>query len=169
MYLCNMKKYIECSYLPKGYKISLDGEILSKYGNVLKDAVSNSGYRFVNINNKGYFIHRALAFSFIPNLENKEQVNHIDGIKNNNSISNLEWCTRSENVKHAYDIGLKNYRPLHYKNKFGSDHNRSISIIINGIEYNGYSEASRKLGINITTIYYRVNSNSEKWMHFQFK
>jgi hypothetical protein len=51
-------------------------------------------------------IHRMVAITFIENLDNKSQVNHIDGNKLNNIVDNLEWVTPSENVKHAYDTGL---------------------------------------------------------------
>jgi hypothetical protein len=54
--------------------------------------------------------HRIFALCFIPNPEDKEQVNHIDGIKSNNSLSNLEWNTQSENMYHAYRTGLQ--KPL---------------------------------------------------------
>lgn len=58
---------------------------------------------------KKYYVgvHRLVALAFIPNLQNKPEINHIDGNKLNNCVSNLEWVTESENVRHAFNTGLR--------------------------------------------------------------
>lgn len=56
-------------------------------------------------------VHRLVALLFVDNPNNYNEVNHIDGIKTNNHYTNLEWCTRSHNVQHAFDLGLKEGTP----------------------------------------------------------
>ena len=55
---------------------------------------------------KTWLVHRLVAFAFIPQVEGKEYINHIDGNRRNNNKSNLEWCNHTENNNHAFDIGL---------------------------------------------------------------
>lgn len=73
---------------------------------------SSSGYLTVYVDGKNVLLHRLVAETFIPNLENKPCVNHIDGDKLNNNVSNLEWCTYAENNLHARKTGLNPYRVL---------------------------------------------------------
>ena len=74
----------------------------------MKSSKDGCGYLgiMLRLNNKSkrFLIHRLVALTFIPNLKNKRTINHDDGNKENNHVSNLSWMTYSENAKHAYDI-----------------------------------------------------------------
>lgn len=61
---------------------------------------------------KNFKVHRLVALTFIPNPHNKPQINHIDGVKTNNHVSNLEWCTHRENADHAIARGLMGHQKL---------------------------------------------------------
>ena len=106
----------------EGYEVSNFGNIRSIdrtcggrpgviKGKLLKSFINRRGYLEVNLfeNSKSTskIIHRLVAKAFIPNLENKPQVNHIDGCKLNNRVDNLEWMSNSENQLHAYSLGLQ--------------------------------------------------------------
>ena len=94
------------------YKITTEGKVWSEYKkDYLKPNPNHKGYLTISLNidrrNKTTkAIHRLVAEHFIDNPENKSQVNHIDGDKTNNDISNLEWCSNKENNQHAIDTGL---------------------------------------------------------------
>lgn len=102
-----------------GYFITQDGRVYSeKRKKWLKiSLIDGYTYAYLCFQNKGkpIAIHRLVAQAYIPNPENKPCVNHINGIKSDNRIENLEWVTYSENNLHAYKTGLK--MPVKHSNK----------------------------------------------------
>ena len=113
-------------------------------GRILKQTLNNHGYPCVTIkyldgHQKVVATHRLVALAFLPNPDNKPQINHIDGNKQNNNISNLEWCTASENLKHAFRTGL-NKGGTPWKGKFGKEHFNSTPVIMCDIDGNELKE-----------------------------
>ena len=66
----------------------------------------HSGHIYLRVNKDKYALHRLVASTFIENPKNKSMVNHIDGCKTNNAVTNLEWCTVQENNQHNHNAGL---------------------------------------------------------------
>lgn len=93
---------------------------------ILKLSKDGSGYPLVKLYKDGIGkqkkVHRLVAEAFIINTENKKEVNHEDGVKDNNIVSNLSWATGSENISHAFRKGLNVAAR-------GSQHYKSIKII----------------------------------------
>lgn len=86
------------------------GEKRALVAGPIKAHGNHKGYSKVKLcglsKRKNFFIHRLVAVAFLENPLNKEQINHVDGVKTNNKVENLEWATASENNKHAIATGL---------------------------------------------------------------
>lgn len=94
------------------YSVTSDGRVWShKRAKFLKACPNSRGYYVVTLRGHGKStksVHRLVADAFIDYVDGKDQINHIDGDKSNNAVSNLEWCSSSENHRHAiYDLGRK--------------------------------------------------------------
>jgi hypothetical protein len=92
----------------EGYKISNCGRLKNRTGKISEGYNHRSGYLWVSIAPKQYLLHRLVAKVFLLNPDNKEQVNHIDGNKQNACVNNLEWCSNQENQIHKVNSGLSN-------------------------------------------------------------
>lgn len=134
-----------------GRQHTVKGKILRAYPNV-------DGYPTIRLSRQGrlasYRVHRLVAEAFIPKAEGRPFVNHKDGNKANNAVTNLEWCNASENQKHAFRTGLNHHVLLR-----GYDCSCSKEVIqldSNGVElckYGSVREAARICGIPDTNIH----------------
>lgn len=124
-------RYVKSS--PRGSQRS--SKTKEKYMGV---SLSKNGIR------KGFSVHRLVAEAFIQNEHKYPYINHINGIKDDNRVFNLEWCTQKQNVRHAYDV-------LNIRNHYGSikQYTKEGEFIK---EYDSVREASRKLGIHCGNI-----------------
>ena len=133
-----------------------NGDIYNaKTNNKLKPIDNGVGYNRVGLyagNNKHklYYVHRLLAMAFIDNPENKDFINHIDGNPKNNILSNLEWCTKSENGLHAFKLGLNKPSPCRGEKNGNSILNNEKVYKIREMFNNGIRQRDivKKMGIN---------------------
>lgn len=149
------------------YKVCESGEIYSMYTNgFLNGCVDAKGYRNVILSGKCGLqvtrkVHRVVAEHFIPNPENKPQVNHINGIKADNRIENLEWCTAKENVQHS--MLLKTY--LLGTQRFNAKLNNNDVADIRRLHTEGVAGNKIARIYNVTPGTIRAAVNRKTWKH----
>lgn len=130
------------------YLISKDGVVISvKHKTPRVMTPQHDGRVLMRHNGRVHLVNigRLMAETFIPNPDNKPLVGHIDGNVFNNKLSNLEWVTRSENIKHSIDNGL---RKLSKKVK--------VQCLRTGKVYGSKAECAKAIGVNYSTLNYWI-------------
>lgn len=158
------------------YEVSKAGVIRNAHtGQVLclrKNGNTDYLTTFIRVNGKPKIVsvHRLVAILFVPNPNKLNEVNHIDGNKKNNHFQNLEWVSLSQNMIHMYRSGLKKYKPIHYKGKTGSQHNRSISVkcVETNEIFGSMSEAERAKKLGSGSVSWSIKHKRPIYgMHFE--
>lgn len=151
----------------ENYLVSSLGNVKTVNGKLKKvvyDSKNNYGYVELWKNNKGkkFRIHRLVAETFIPNTLGKEQVNHIDGDKKNNCVSNLEWVTPKENIRHAIENDLSSIK-YGSKNLASKLKEEDVKYIRENAGINkSVNDLSEIYNVSTTTIYNIINY--KKWL-----
>lgn len=155
------------------YEISEKGEVFSlRRGRMLKNWSMDGKYPRVtlSINNKekSFTVHRLVAKAFIPNPLNKRTVNHIDGVKTNYHVSNLEWCTQSENQLHAYNTGLSTVPHLPNGENHPSAKLNNIDIeMIKVLLKHDFTQEQIAKRFNIHNVHVSLIKLGKTWKHLK--
>lgn len=143
------------------------GVIRTRFGRVMSLNKKKNGYLSVmfsiNENKKRFYAHRLVAISFIDNIENKTEVNHINGIKNDNRVENLEWVTKSENSIHAIKNGLIQIGQYSTSSKLKDLQIIAIRRLFKINPNFNKVNLAKKLGVSDATIHKIIRNQSRKY------
>lgn len=145
-----MVKWVEIEDNPN-YLVSDSGEVKRKSANTNKAFRESKGYMAVDMYQDGERktkrVHRLVAEAFVPNPNNKPEVNHKDGNRYNNSASNLEWVTKKENCEHAWASGLvkPSYGMTGKRNPNAGRKSKPIRIVETGEIYSKLEECAEAI------------------------
>lgn len=155
---------------PRGFDMKIKGQTM-KF-NLDADGYFRVGLTCQGRKNESRGVHQLVARAFIPNPENKPQINHKDGNKQNNNVENLEWVTPSENTKHAVDTGLISKEVFIKTGQISREKwSKPVRCIQTGQIFDCIQDAERELGLYPTAINYAMNQSkkhSVKGLSFEF-
>ena len=148
------------NHYKRRYEVTEDGKIWSNFSSMfIKLQIGKLGYHIVRLgtkklgNKKTFYIHRLVAQAYISNPNNLPTVNHKNGIKTDNRVENLEWCTQKENVRHSWAIGTSKprYNLDHPFTKISEDVVSEIRTKID-YKYGTMTKLAKEYGVSTSLI-----------------